>query len=558
MPKKHSSGGGSAAAAESSFDDHGGNADNRDADDPEGGFLTAFQWVPQGFIQAVPKFINKNPVGKTGSGSGGAGGAAAAALARRLGISKDEADQMLGDDDTLAAGGNNNNNNDDDDDDDNDDYQQKRGGGGGDSRKARGVVDFIVGGQAADSILQELESDDEDEIDDTTIRPTDLVFVVTRAGEDPNLEVTIYDEPRDNIYVHHDATLVAPPLCLEWLYQADNQSSLVAVGSMHPYIEIWNIDVADAVDPVAVLGGCEDPGDNYARGAFSSKKKKRSSAPQLKADSHTDAVTSLRWNTAAPAVLASGGADALIKVWDVNGLRCIGTTPHPSGARVQTLDWSPRDANVLLCGCGSNLDVIDCRTPDAPVVHWSTGGDGGAAATVEKAMFAPARDGNYIFGSTSHGVLALFDTRRGSNSAPVWVLEDLHGGDVVFDISKHSPLLATGGAKDGISLWQLDGDNLSSCPPQQLCHRRLGVGQCFSLQFHPNSAEVLGGAGSAGKPLVYTITNDVNVGRAKLNKKNGGGGGDDEENDDDDRIEKRRQSEQQQQQAPRRRKKRQQ
>ncbi len=42
------------------------------------------------------------------------------------------------------------------------------------------------------------------------------------------------------------------------LADAAEVGSYVAVGTFHPSIEIWNLDVIDALEPNAVLGGFED------------------------------------------------------------------------------------------------------------------------------------------------------------------------------------------------------------------------------------------------------------------------------------------------------------
>jgi periodic tryptophan protein 1 len=494
-----------------------------DGEEPPLGFLTGFQWVPQGFIHPVA-FVS-NAAARSEGG--------AQRLGRRLGLSEEQVREAAASGDAAVGDG--------DDGDDDDDA----GGGGGGRAEQRGARDrrraqqrvfagpdddayFLT--RAMDSVLEEIESDDESEMDDTTIRPSDLVFVVGRAGDEPSIEVTIYDEPRDNIYVHHDAALVAPPLCVEWLFDPDQGASLAAVGTLHPYIELWCLDHNDAVDPAAVLGGCKDRGANYEPSSF---RRGKARPGLLRDDSHTAAVTALRWNANAVSVLASGGADSLVKVWDVKTLACLGTVPHPAEARVQSLDWHPGDANLLLAACGPSLDVVDCRRPGAPVVSWASPGDDavehcaflpavapGAGASGGAAAAAGGSQANVLVGSTESGAIAGFDMRGGSASAPLWSLGGLHGGEVTFAVSRHAPLLATAGASDGISLWQLDGGagaTAGSLAPAKLSFRRLRVGQCFALQFHPNSPDVLGAAGSAGLPLVYTITDDVRTGQAALN-----------------------------------------
>jgi periodic tryptophan protein 1 len=45
--------------------------------------------------------------------------------------------------------------------------------------------------------------------------------------------------------------LAAPPLCMEWLPVSktteNDKGNLLAVGTMMPQIEIWNLDVIDTV-----------------------------------------------------------------------------------------------------------------------------------------------------------------------------------------------------------------------------------------------------------------------------------------------------------------------
>jgi len=68
-------------------------------------------------------------------------------------------------------------------------------------------------------------------------KPTDLVFVATRADTDePKLELYVYDDPQDNLYVHHDMTVTAFPLTSAWL--TDGSVALAAIGTMLPFFVI--------------------------------------------------------------------------------------------------------------------------------------------------------------------------------------------------------------------------------------------------------------------------------------------------------------------------------
>lgn len=366
---------------------------------------------------------------------------------------------------------------------------------------------FAVGvGGGGDAILEQLESDDDSDMDDTVFKDTDLAFVVTRAEQDePSLEVFTYDEPMDNLFLHHDAPIAGYPLCSAWL--TDGESSIAALGTMMPFIEIWPLDVIDAVDPLTVLGGCANPRDNYRR-----KVKKSALMPE----SHQDAVLSVQWNVLAPHILASGSADATIKLWDLHTQACVGT--YNEAEKVQTLHWHPSEENLLLSGAFDGMCILrDCRHPDDAAVRWAH------SCVIEHVEFGNA--GQAALTSDSRGTIRAFDLRM--DSQPLWELP-AHEGEAQFACSRHMhSLMASGGADGLVKLWDVSG-----AEPQELRARELRIGTITSLQFHPNSPHILGAAGSKGQPLVYTVTSDV-PGMAELAGvpiavPEGGGRGDDD------------------------------
>jgi len=55
-------------------------------------------------------------------------------------------------------------------------------------------------------------------MDDLIIRDTDNILLVTKTEDDLSyLEVYVYEEEEDNLYVHHDLMLPSFPLCVEWV-----------------------------------------------------------------------------------------------------------------------------------------------------------------------------------------------------------------------------------------------------------------------------------------------------------------------------------------------------
>lgn len=200
-----------------------------------------------------------------------------------------------------------------------------------------------------------------------------------------------------NIYVHHDILLPALPLSLAWMSMrpagtdssSSSKSNIVAVGTMDPGIELWDLDIADQVEPAATLGGygpltaaadeaaqlaqqAEDGSSSKAAKKKAKAKAKKAAARALaerplKPGSHSDAVLGLSWNAEYRNVLASGSADSTVKVWDVSTCSCAHTLSHHSD-KVQAVAWNPAESPVLLTG---SFDRTACL-----VRHLVGGGDG--------------------------------------------------------------------------------------------------------------------------------------------------------------------------------------
>uniref|UniRef100_A0A0G4HSN5 Uncharacterized protein n=1 Tax=Chromera velia CCMP2878 TaxID=1169474 RepID=A0A0G4HSN5_9ALVE len=273
-------------------------------------------------------------------------------------------------------------------------------------------------------------SDSEEEAADE-IRPTDLVLVTASAEQDWSvLEVHVFDDDTGQLYVHHDVPVGAYPLCVEWLSKLHTHpegGNLVAVGSFEQHIDIWDLDVLDALEPVLSLGDAsaqpqikkkKKKGQNAA--ASSSSASSSSSAP---AQSHSGPVLCLHRNPQNQGILASGSADETVRVWDLgaassgSGSVCLHTYGDHTD-KVQALKWHPVEPQILLsAGYDRQVVLLDVRTPDA-VLRTQLSAD------AESAIWDHHAPTNLLV-SAEDGTVTCWDARsvRQGGEGAVWKLQ---------------------------------------------------------------------------------------------------------------------------------------
>eukprot|EP01063_Lacrimia_lanifica_P026120 TRINITY_DN3469_c0_g1_i1.p1 TRINITY_DN3469_c0_g1~~TRINITY_DN3469_c0_g1_i1.p1 ORF type:complete len:463 (+),score=197.66 TRINITY_DN3469_c0_g1_i1:58-1446(+) len=342
--------------------------------------------------------------------------------------------------------------------------------------------------------LHDIESDDASELNDLNIRPDDMVFLCTHQRQNGNssLEVYVYDEEPDNIYLHHDIQLPAIPLCVAWTSCGPKNGAVVEDGSFAavttflPFIEVWDLDVLDHPDPAITLGGCKRESDNY--------RAKTLSPSMLKKDSHKDAVLCARWNPTVKKCLASGSADCTVKLWDLGTGGALHTF-NVHQAPIQTMEWFPQNPETIITGSfDQTANILDCRSQKT---HLKVN----LKATPEAFAVSPFAD-HSLFVTTDSGLLMNYDLRKAKK--PLWKVNAHEGeaGGLAVNPAVDG-LVATAGIDNNIKLWDVRGD------PTALCSRDLGQGRVFSLQFNKDKPTYLLGSGDGGKPLVYCVTDDV-------------------------------------------------
>ncbi|KAH8096175.1 hypothetical protein JL720_3528 [Aureococcus anophagefferens] len=224
--------------------------------------------------------------------------------------------------------------------------------------------------------------DSDSEAEDDEIKDSDAVFLSGRTEEDFS--------------------------CLEWctMGTGGNADSFAAVGTFEPVIEIWDLDVMDPMEPVMSLGAKPRAEKKKKKKKKQQQRQQEASKPELADGSHADAVMSLSWARHSPTVLASGSADATVKLWDLNAGVCAMTLSHHAD-KVAAVAWHGAELAVLLTGSDDGT----------PRPRRRRGRRASAGAKVEAACWDPSTPTTAL-AAGEDGALVAFDIR--SAAAPLW------------------------------------------------------------------------------------------------------------------------------------------
>ncbi|KAI6781040.1 putative WD repeat-containing protein-like protein [Emericellopsis cladophorae] len=360
------------------------------------------------------------------------------------------------------------------------------------------------------TLKNEAGEDDEDEDrEDLQILATDNLILSAKVEDElAHLEVYVYEDAADNLYVHHDIMLPAIPLAVEWLDMPVNKAGVekvargnfVAIGTMDPDIEVWDLDTIDCMYPNAILGQGGNTGEQK------DKKKKKKKSKKANDEFHVDAVLSLAANRQHRNLLASASADKTVKLWDLNTTKCAKSYSYHTD-KVCSLAWHSAEPTVLLSGSYDRTVVAaDMRAPDAKAPRW------GVESDVENVRWDP-HDQNFFFVSTENGAVHYHDIRNAPSdptaTKSVWTLQAHDESVSSFDINPVIPgFMATGSSDKSVKLWNID-----STGPKLVVSRDLDVGKVFATTFAPD-AEVgfrLAVAGSHGSMHVWDTSTNGSV-----------------------------------------------
>ncbi|KAF9448666.1 WD40 repeat-like protein [Macrolepiota fuliginosa MF-IS2] len=389
-----------------------------------------------------------------------------------------------------------------------------------------------------------LKDEDDDEREELEIYPTDNLLVTAKTEDEiSQLEIYVYDESQENLYVHHDLMLPNFPLCLEWLDFPPTTSSssatpictnpakpgfgnFIAVGTLDPEIEIWSLDLVEAMYPTSILGRPDETKAHVPTPLGTGKKKrKKQKHRSVEKGYHVDAILGLSWNKVQRNLLASCSADRTVKLWDLS--RDPTAAGEGSGAirsfevhkdKVQAVQWNEKEPSVLLTGSyDRTVRTFDSRAPEAGV---------GAAlgSDVEALRWDPWESyGFYV--SLENGLVLNFDARALPSSldqpSPARFTVSAHDGAVSsIDINPHiKGCIVTGGTDKMVKVWNVvDDEDLGKRNVSLVTSRDLGVGKVFSTTWSPDDPLTLAAAGSKAKLQIWDVGANFGTRKAFGNK----------------------------------------
>lgn len=326
------------------------------------------------------------------------------------------------------------------------------------------------------------EDESDSEAEDLEVNPDENLIVTGLVdGDASTLVFHVFNEDEGSMYVHHDILLSSYPICVEWLNYDPEQAipgNLIAVGSMSPVIEVWDVDVINSLEPAFKLG----------------KKGKKKSKPGV---GHTDAVLSLAWNRHIGHVMASGSADHSVLLWDLETqkknslLQCR--------EKVTSVGWHPAEMDQLLSAdYAGDVKVWKCHTEESK--RWKLSGE------VECAVWDHFNP-NGVLACTDDGQLHYIDTR--TEKKTLWSIAAHEEACTSLALSPEVPgCLVTVSPDQSLKVW-----DVTTQPSAPVATRPMKLGALHCVSFCPDLPWMLclGGDNKENSFRLWDLRDNVEV-----------------------------------------------
>jgi periodic tryptophan protein 1 len=362
------------------------------------------------------------------------------------------------------------------------------------------IEEIEDGEEDLDNSLDGMSDEDKE---DFTIHPSDNLILCATAQDDiSNLEVYIYDEAKQSLFIHHDILLASYPLCLEWLSipeENGTKANFAVIGTFLPEIEIWNLDSINDLEPELVLGDNDkqDMNDLYKK----SKKKKTVINPK-DTKYHTDAVLGISLNPFDKKMLASGSADSKVILWDLWRTEPI-LNYFEHSDKVQTVKFNKCEDNVMLSGSYDHtIKIYDIRQSQS-VLKLNVNSD------IESIEFSPLNKYKFMV-SFENGLIEEYDINN--LSKPLFSFKGHKKAATAVTYSNQIPDLFVSCSMDShLKVWDSNIDSMfkneMGKQPVLLAEKFLKKtsGELFCCKFADDLDYTLAVGGSRGELLIWQL-----------------------------------------------------
>lgn len=308
---------------------------------------------------------------------------------------------------------------------------------------------------------------EEEENEDDLIKTTDFLLMVGKYGEDvPTLEVHIFDDTQESLFIHHEILLPSFPLSIKWLdYEpgTGHEGSFAAISSMRPEIEIWNLNIEEPVCPAAVL------------------------------QFHTNSVPGLSWNMHQRGVLLSASIDQKAAVWSLQTSQVAAAFDVNGECKAAEWCLSPSSPSLFTVASTTGVYSYDARS-------------GPAFATLPEMSIESlvwSRDGNEIWVSLTTGQVAAVDIRNPTAGLTIFQAHTGPVNSLAYCMAK--PVLATCGDDEFCKLWNIE----NPAEPKQIDEDNPKVGPMFTCMFSPDKPTLLAIGGHENGASLWDIANVI-------------------------------------------------
>jgi regulator-associated protein of mTOR len=231
----------------------------------------------------------------------------------------------------------------------------------------------------------------------------------------------------------------------------------------HPDRGISKLCLVNELDDNDLLLVASSDGNVRVWKDYSVKGKQKLATAFSSVQGHKPGVRSLNavvdWQQTSGYMYASGEISSIM-VWDLNNEQLVGSIPLASDSSISALSASQIQGGQFAAGfADGSVKLFDTRTPDSHV-YSTTQSYTQRVGKIVGIGFQPGLDPSKIVSASEFGGIKLFDVRHQKDA--YFTLNENKGPFTTLAVHRHTPIFASGSARQTIDVFNIDGERLGS------------------------------------------------------------------------------------------------